>query len=157
MSILLVQGCSKSKNRPGGAVPALDLYSGYFFRIIKKAIREDEFDDRIDISILSAEYGLIDADHEITWYDRKMDTERARELAPAVQQTLKSKLKKTYEMAIINVGGTYRHTLDGIESTVQSKIHHINGAGIGEKGHLLKQVIRGDLQAAAPDSAMVKS
>ncbi len=35
MSSLLVQGCSKSKNTPEEAVPALELYSGYFFKIIK--------------------------------------------------------------------------------------------------------------------------
>jgi len=39
--------------------------------------------------ILSAEYGLVEADETRAPYDRRMDLERARELAPAVADVLK--------------------------------------------------------------------
>ena len=154
MSILLVQSCSKSKNRSTVPVPALDLYSGFFFKIIKKAIREGEFDTRIDICILSAEYGLIDADTEIDWYDRRMDTERARELAPRVQQTLQAKVHGTYKRVIINVGGVYNTALDGIDEYLQPDIYRIEGSGIGEKGHVLKKVIRGNIESVISEQPL---
>lgn len=157
MSILLVQGCSKSKNQPKESVPALDLYSGFFFKIIKKAMREGEFDDQIEICILSAEYGLIDADSEITWYDRRMDTERAMELAPAVQEELQARVNDTYETVVVNVGGAYNRALEGIESKVKSDVYHINGGGIGEKGHVFKKLVRGNLQALKPESTVTNS
>lgn len=151
MSVLLIQSCSKSKNHLDGPVSALDLYSGYFFKIIKKAMRENVFDERIDISILSAEYGLIDAETEIEWYDRRMDSERAKELAPAVQRELRSKVDDTYRMIIVNLGSTYQLALEGLESNIRPEVYHVEGDGIGRKGHTLKKVIRGDLQAVKPN------
>jgi hypothetical protein len=143
MSALLVQSCSKSKNHPTEPVPALELYSGFFFKIIKKAMREDAFDERIDICILSAEYGLIDADAEVEWYDRRMDVERARELAPEVRETLCEKVQGSHERVIVNVGGVYNDALEGVDEYISSDIFHISGSGIGEKGRVLKRVIRG--------------
>jgi hypothetical protein len=151
MSVLLIQSCSKSKNQPEGPVPALDLYSGFFFKIIKKAMRENVFDERIDISILSAEHGLIDAETEIEWYDRRMDSNRAKELAPAVRRALRNQIDDSCQMIIVNVGNTYQLALEGIESNIRPEVYHVEGDGIGRKGHLLKKVIRGDLQAVKPN------
>jgi cytoplasmic iron level regulating protein YaaA (DUF328/UPF0246 family) len=149
MPTLLVQSCSKSKNQPATAVPALELYSGYFFKIIKKARREGALVSDIDICILSAEYGLLSSDSEIDHYDRRMDTERARELAPDVQAALETRVANGYDRVIVNVGGAYQEALEGIRKRVEVPVHYIEGAGIGEKGRLLKQVIRGDLTPAS--------
>lgn len=147
MPALLVQACSKSKNDPEGPVPALDLYSGYFFKIIKKAIRDGAFDDHLDISILSAEYGLIDAETQVEWYDRKMDSDRAAELAQPVQRTLRN-LDDTYETVFVNVGSVYRRTLGDVANSLEADVHYIDGDGIGYKGQTLKRVVRGDFDAA---------
>jgi hypothetical protein len=144
MSILLIQGCSKSKNCVNGTVSALDLYSGFFFKIIKKAMRENEFDDRIDIWILSAEYGLIEEGTEIRPYDRRIDDERAAELAPSVSETFQSKEGSEYDIIIVNVGNDYRDALPDLGSLEHTRVHHIDGDGIGVKGHKLKQIVRGD-------------
>ncbi|GAA1324201.1 hypothetical protein GCM10009647_059560 [Streptomyces sanglieri] len=144
MSSLLVQACSKSKNQPDEAIPALELYSGYFFKIIKKSMREGVFDEEMDICILSAEHGLIDADTEIEWYDRQMDTERAAELAPSVRSQLRETVTNTYDEVIVNVGGAYREALEGVSDIVESDVYYIEGEGIGHKGHVLKRVVRGE-------------
>lgn len=154
MPSLLVQGCSKSKNRPGEAVPALELYTGYFFKIIKKAMREGEFDDQLDICILSAEHGLIDSDTEIEWYDRRMDSERANKIAPDVQTALRNRVTDSYDRIIVNVGGTYARALDGVESSLDADVHYIEGNGIGVKGSILKRVVRGDVEAAVNQVTM---
>lgn len=148
MSILLVQSCSKSKNQPKEAVPALDLYSGYFFKIIKKAIDDNEFDQDIDILILSAKYGLIDADTEIGWYDQEMDACRAAELTPVVQTEFRNRVKEKYNQVIINAGKIYQRTLAGSSSIEDVDVHYIEGEGIGAKGRILKQVVRGNIEAA---------
>ncbi|NIC00931.1 DUF6884 domain-containing protein [Halobacterium sp. R2-5] len=146
MSSLLVQGCSKSKNEPGEPVPALDLYSGFFFKIIKKAKREEEFDEDIDLCILSAEHGLIDPDDEISWYDRRMDANRAADLAPEVKKRIVERADD-YERIIVNVGGDYNRALEGVESVLDVPVYFIEGDGIGYKGSILKQLVRGDLEA----------
>lgn len=143
MTSLLVQSCSKSKNEPGESVPALELYSGYFFKIIKKAIREGEFDESMDVCILSAKYGLIDASEEISWYDQRMDTDRAVELAPHVCEELSERASGEYDEVLINVGGAYRRVIEDIEAAINIPVRYIEGDGIGYKGRRLKQVIRG--------------
>lgn len=152
MSSLLVQGCSKSKNEPGNAVPALDLYSGFFFKIIKKAKREGEFDENIDLCILSAEHGLISPSEKITWYDRRMDTGRAAELAPDVTADIATRVNGTYDKVIVNVGGPYNRALKDIESVLDIPVHFIEGEGIGYKGSVLKKVIRGNFDALEANS-----
>ena len=146
MSSLLVQGCSKSKNEPGKPVPALDLYSGFFFKIIKKAKREGAFNEDIDLCILSAEHGLIDTKDEISWYERRMDQDRAAELAPEVRDELVERADD-YDSVIVNLGGTYNRALEGVESALEIPIYFVEGDGIGYKGSVLKRVIRGDLDS----------
>jgi hypothetical protein len=145
MSSLLVQSCSKSKQQPGVSVPALELYSGFFFKIIKKAKREGAFDDDIDLCILSAEYGLIDPSTEIDWYDRRMDADRAKNLAPSVKSDLRERVTEEYDGVIINAGKDYRQTIVGIDPDFPTPIYAVDGVGIGDKGNTLKRLIRGQV------------
>ncbi|WP_254762234.1 DUF6884 domain-containing protein [Natrinema marinum] len=144
MSILLVQSCSKSKNRPGEPVNALELYSGYFFKIIKKAIRDDELQDEIDICVLSAEHGLIDTTDEISYYDRHMNPDRAAEIRDDITTELRGRVAENdYEHVIFNLGSAYRSAIGDL-SDLPASVQFIEGDGIGYKGHTLKQIIRGN-------------
>lgn len=146
MSVLLVQSCSKSKRDADEAVPPLELYSGYFFKIINKAIREGDFEKQIDLCILSAEHGIVPQNSRISWYDRRMTQARAEELAPDVKKELHDYLDGAYDDVVINVGGVYRDALQEFVETADCNIYFIEGGGIGEKGHVLKKFIRGDIQ-----------
>lgn len=64
MDTLLVQSCTKSKNRPKTASLVLDPYTGYFFKIIKNSMGNAGMNPNIDLCILSGEHELIDADTE---------------------------------------------------------------------------------------------
>jgi hypothetical protein len=143
---LLVQSCSKSKNRPNGAVDALDLYSGFFFRILKKARREGAFDPAIDLCILSAKHGLLDPESSIERYDREMDQTRAVELAPRVTEALAARAG-SYDRVVVNAGRVYRAALHGLTDSVTTPVYYIDGGGIGEKGHILKRLVRTDAPA----------
>lgn len=151
MPDLLIQSCSKSKRAAENPIPAIRLYSGYFFKIIKKARRDGAMVDDMDVCILSAKHGLIDEQAKIESYDRRMDASRANELAPAVQNTLSERLDGTYENIFINVGRDYRQAIDGISTTTDIPVYYIEGDGIGYKGKVLKKVIRGELNSIATD------
>lgn len=142
MQTLLVQSCSKSKREPSEPVPALELYSGYYYKIIKKAKREDDFDPNIDICILSAKYGLIDSDTNLSFYDKKMDSGRALEIRDEVKEALKTRVHAhAYDEVLINMGQPYREAIRGIEEEIDTPVHVIEGK-LGERGRKLKQRIR---------------
>jgi hypothetical protein len=142
MQTLLIQSCSKSKRKPGEPVPALELYSGYYYKIIKKAKREGDFDSDIDICILSAKHGLIDSDTDLVFYDQKMDSERALKIRDEVKMALKSRLDThTYDEVLINMGQPYREAIRGIEDEIDTPVRVIEGK-LGERGRKLKQRIR---------------
>jgi cytoplasmic iron level regulating protein YaaA (DUF328/UPF0246 family) len=143
MPTLLVQSCSQSKNPAASPGPALDIYDGYYYKIIKKSRREGEFDPQLDIAILSAKYGLLDADEEIGVYDQRMTDERAAELRPAVTDALQSRItSEVYDAVVVNAGMAYQAAID--ESALNVPVQYISGGGIGEKGHYLKRFIRGE-------------
>lgn len=145
MPILLVQGCSKSKKPVSEPVDAFELYEGYYYKIIKKAMRQDEFDNDFDICILSAKHGLLDLDDQIVTYDQKMTKERAEELREDVVPELQTRVQTGgYDMVILNLGEMYRHAVTGFETQVDAAVQTLDG-GLGERGHSLKNVIRGDM------------
>lgn len=145
MSSLLLQSCSNTKQETDTALPALDLYSGYFYKIIKKSKREGEIRPDLDICILSAKHGLLQPDELIERYDRRMDAARARELKDSVQAELRELIQQNgYDQVIINMGKTYRKAINGFDENLDITTTVVTGDGIGEKGHVLKRVLRGE-------------
>lgn len=142
MQTLLIQSCSKSKKEPGEAVPALELYSGYYYKIIKKAKREGDFSPTVDICILSAKHGLLDPDANISFYDQKMNSERAGEIRDDVKEAIKNRVEMhTYDEVLVNMGQSYREAIHGLEDDIEIPVHVIEGK-LGERGRELKQRIR---------------
>lgn len=145
MTVLLVQSCSKSKNQDARGCQPLELYDGYFFKIVKKAKREGALRDDLEICILSAKYGLVDQTDSIDHYDREMTGERARQLRPEVLANLESRVAAhDYETVLLNLGRTYRSAVEGLSERVDTPVTTIEGGGIGEKGQQLKQLLRTD-------------
>ena len=146
MSLLLVQACSKSKNSTTRPIPALELYCGYYYKIIKKARREDALRSDLDLCILSAKHGIIDPETEIVEYDWRMDSERAAEIRNQVISDLRSKIQqKNYDEIILNIGNQYRDATRGIESEVDIPVTFMEGQ-LGERGKVLKRFVRDDFQ-----------
>lgn len=145
MSTLLVQSCSQTKRDVDRQVPALDLYTGYFFKIIKKAIREGEIRDDLDICILSAKHGLLSTQERIGNYERRMDAAQAAELNAQVVSDLRERIRAAgYERVVVNMGAVYREAIEGFAGPLNVEVQHIEGTGIGHKGRTLKRVVRGD-------------
>jgi len=142
MSPLLIQSCSATKQDVEKPVQALDLYDGYFFRIIKKAVRAGRFQPGLDIIIISAKHGVVEPDDKIGNYDQRMDTERAEELNDAVVDAIAAKVaEEGYEKVWVNLGKDYLPAVDGLESVVEVPVDYIEGCGIGMKGKRLKHLV----------------
>lgn len=145
MSHLLLQSCSASKRKEDGVLPALDIYSGYFYRILDKSIRNGEFRSDVDIAILSAKHGVLDPEDEIGYYDQQMDRERATQLNSSVLDAISTRVTNAgYQRIVINIGQTYKKALVGLSDRVETPILEIPGGGIGEKGSAFHKFIRGD-------------
>ena len=144
MAELLIQGCSDTKRDPEAKLPAIDLYDGYFYRIIDKAARTGTLRDAVDILILSAEHGILDPDTPIQAYDRRMTEQRARELNENVVTQLQQILSRsTYERIWVNLGTDYQPAIDGLTTTASVPVVHLSGR-LGKRGHQLKKIIRAD-------------
>lgn len=142
MNTLLIQSCSATKHRVENPVPAIDLYDGYFFRIIKKARRADQLDPMLDILILSAKHGIIEPTEEIEYYDQRMNPDHAKEINDDVVETIAKKVAtKPYSDVWVNLGKDYYPAVDGLAEVVDIPVTHIDGAGIGVKGKQLKQLV----------------
>ncbi len=145
MSTLLVQSCSNSKIETSDPTYAIELYTGYFFKIIKKAMRNDTENADIDIRILSAKYGIIEPKESIRTYDQRMNETRADELQQSVHNDLRQLiLENDYDKVVINAGKEYRKALNGFDDELDVDTYEITGNGIGFKGRSLKQFLQGD-------------
>lgn len=142
MTSLLIQSCSATKEPADAPVPAIDLYDGYFFKIIKKALRADQFQPGLDIIIISAKHGVVEPEEKIGYYDQRMDTERAEELKKRVVNSITGKVSENgYDKVWVNLGKDYLPAIDGIQNKVDVPVEIIEGSGIGMKGKQLKHLV----------------
>ena len=79
---LLIMGCSDRKRTATGRLPALDLYDGVNFRVLRTFLNEHGWPPGLCIKIVSAKYGLLDATDLIETYDQRLDEAAARQPVP---------------------------------------------------------------------------
>ena len=130
---LLLLPCSKKKKR----VPiarAIELYNGPFYQIIRK-----NYQEKIDIFIISAKYGLINSNELISFYDQMMTTERAKELSGIIKMDLEKILQiKDYDEIFINLGKKYMIALEESKNLLNNYNVSLGYGQIGERLHQLK-------------------
>jgi hypothetical protein len=137
--LLLILACSARKRHDVGMLPALARYDGVNYRVLRKAQRETTVPDTLDVLILSAEYGILDAQDQIPDYDRLMTPTHARELQPQVAHSLATRLAtRRYDEAFVLGGKTYRIALETATSLHNiPRVAYAQG-GIGEQMAQLK-------------------
>lgn len=129
---LLILPCSKQKKKLDN-VPAIELYDGPFYRIIKKHNLSN-----IVILIVSAKYGLINSDEVISFYDQKMTRIRAKEIASEINSKMEGKIDiDNYDKIFINLGKDYMRALEGSNIICNNNVVFAKGK-IGERLHQLK-------------------
>lgn len=146
---LLILSCSDRKNdvapdtpqqlfgfmttRRARSLAAWDVYAGVAFQVVKRCQREAAFPHDVDVLILSAKYGLITPDHEITYYDLKMTPElAARQREANVRRLNETMAGARYREVFLMMGRTYLGALEPLDdwSTGSSVIHKPEGIGI---------------------------
>lgn len=138
---LLIIACSQRKRPDPGLLPAIERYDGVNFRVLQKAKREGYLPGNLDILILSAKYGLLEAKTPIENYDLKMTKQRAKELQTRVSKGLDNYLSKTkYDEIFVNLGKTYLTAIAASDkiSQLNQKIIYATG-GIGQKMSQMKE------------------
>lgn len=138
---LVVLGCSAAKTNPEGAVPAINLYDGPAFRVLRAFLRTYRWPDPLSIAVLSAKYGLIGGLAQIVGYDRRMTPGRARELNPTVTATLR-KFAADHNRIDLFLGQDYRASISPTASngTCLPEHHFVDGP-IGVKLNYLHNLL----------------
>lgn len=141
---LLLISCSQRKRITEAPLPAIERYDGPVYRCLRKfrSDQDGKLPNTLRILILSAKYGLIFPETEIHDYDLKMTAERAEVMRSDVHQDL-SRCLYFYQIAyggmdhvFINLGETYRRTLDGFHWGTTSTMEA--SGGIGQKTSQMK-------------------
>lgn len=151
MNYLLIISCSQRKiqrkieserpERTEGLMPAIDRYDGPTYRSLRKfrdanSDKKYPFPINLRILIISAKFGLIHPETEIPAYDLKMTLERASGMAVDVQCDL-IRCLEFYDIAyggtdqvFINLGKTYRRTLEGFHWGTIATMEATGGIGL---------------------------
>ena len=138
---LLILGCSDRKIKNLGQAPALEVYDGPNFRVLRKFLREKGWPPGLIIKIISAKHKIIDATKPIEPYDERLDKETAQKMRQSVRRHLRK--LGVPESVFINIGGDYLPTIYRIETLFEhERIQYADG-GIGKKMQKMKQWLEG--------------
>lgn len=140
---LLIIACTATKRAEIRLLPALERYNGPSFRVLRRWLRDHpDAAARLDVAVLSAEFGLIPAIQPIPNYDRRMTAERALTLHGQVHTVLQQLLAlHTYAGIYLSASKRYRQALNdprSIFGTIPVQTAP-EGAGIGGQLAALKQ------------------
>lgn len=134
---LLILSCSQRKLDTPEPIYAMYRYDGPTYQTLRKLRREGHFPLDLDVLIISARYGLLGLRETIHTYNQRMTAERADELRPYVQESLKKMIaSQQYRQVFINLGKIYMRTLEGFNWGLCSTLEATGG--IGQKTSQMK-------------------
>ena len=87
MSKLIILACSRRKSKERHPMPAIERYDGPMFMRLRRYLAHSN--DKARVLVLSAEYGLIEGERLIPYYDCRMTSQRAQTLRPQVTAALR--------------------------------------------------------------------
>jgi hypothetical protein len=152
---LLIVACSQRKRTEAASLPAIDRYDGGSYKLLRKAQREGNWPDGLDILILSAKYGLIKSSTLIADYNQRMNRERAKELRAETLQTLQSHAQQdTYQEVYVDLGRDYFAAVGDLRPLFSGSLVIYARGRIGERLAKLKQWL---VQKGKADGALVES
>ena len=136
---LIILGCSNRKiNNPNfDRVPALEVYDGPNYRVLRKYLRENGWPPGLMIKIISAKHKILDATTLIKPYNQRLDKRTAKKMNSEVMKNLGE--LELPETVFINIGEDYLPAISCITTLFGSdRITYAEG-GIGQKQQALKQ------------------
>ena len=128
---LLIISCSQRKASISNPAPAIELYDGPFFKMIRRMKQEGKFPRGVHILIISAKYGLLGSYDLIEKYDQEMTEKRAEELKQEINIELNKFLRnKRFKEIFIGMGKNYCLSLEKFKFEIP--LEYATGK-IGEK------------------------
>jgi hypothetical protein len=123
MTRCLIINCSKTKRNGEKKLPAIELYDGPAFRVIRSYLRNTPEKSRdLDIFVLSAKYGLISGETGIEDYDELMTIEKSIQLNSRVLEKFSSIISMEYTEILILMSKTYLSAFKGYEQHIKPKV-----------------------------------
>ena len=136
MSSLLIMSCSKTKKHLNN-VPALELYDGQAYRVIKKNSAEN-----LEIVIISAKYGPIRSTEIISYYDQVMTVSQAAGMRREVSEGIMNIVsRENFRRIFISLGFPYNLAISEELIGFLDKNFYLQVAHgpIGKRLHQLKE------------------
>lgn len=138
---IVIMACSGRKN-PGEGVRAIDMYDGPMWQTLRArlaelpAAREALATGDLRIFVLSAKFGIVEADVVLPGYDQRLDERRAAELLrdKSCELQMLPGMVNQAEAVLFAGGELYRNTMwkaTGANLWNIMKIDETSGAGIG--------------------------
>jgi hypothetical protein len=120
---LLILSCSQRKRPDPGLLPAIKRYDGPAFWVLRHFLREQpDCSQHLDVFILSAYYGLIQAYHPIIEYNQVMTPSRAIELHDEVLASFASLFRIDYTDLCLAMSKKYLKALEGWPTLLRSDV-----------------------------------
>ena len=136
MSSLLIMSCSKTKKHLDN-VPAMELYDGQAYRVIKKNSAEN-----LEIVIISAKYGPIRSTEIISYYDQVMTVSQAAGMRREVSEGIMNIVsRENFRRIFISLGFPYNlavseELMGFLDENFYLQVAH---GPIGKRLHQLKE------------------
>jgi len=148
---LVVLSCSATKLNVDGELPAINLYDGPAFRIVRSYLRTNRWPSPLSLAVLSAKYGLIGGLSHISTYDERMTKERADALSNEVQATFR-RILPGHERVDVIMGKDYVRSLNANSRDHSGITINFADGPIGLKLHYLSNVLQSFHKTARPAS-----
>lgn len=134
---LLIVSCSQRKKELVTWAPAIEVYDGPMFRILRKS---SALNNGVDLRIISAKYGIMSPNKPIRNYDLKMTSEKACSLNKDIVQSISDLLaKENYKQILVCMGKVYQGSVKGLEKKVPSSCELVIAGGrIGQQLKIVK-------------------
>ena len=148
---LVVLACSATKLDVANQLPAIALYDGPLFRVLRSYLREYRWPESLSVAVLSAKYGLIGGLAEIATYDWRMTTNRANELYGSVNKTL-AEWSTAHSRVDLILGQDYLSSIDRRQVHQLYPASHVAEGPIGMKLNQLHRLLRTIGSACRPST-----
>lgn len=122
-------------------LPAINLYDGPTFRVLRSFLRQNTWPPALSLAVLSAKFGLIGGLAQIPYYNRRMTPHRAERLNPTVTASLQ-KLLPNHETVDLVMGKDYLESINLPAARAQGANFRFAEGGIGTKLNRLHDLLR---------------
>ena len=138
---LLILSCSARKVESRGRLPALELYDGVSFRVLRRFLRERGWPPGLLVKVISAKHGLLDITDTLGPYEQRITPHSAARMNAKVLRELRSLAR--VESVFVNLGRDYLPVVHGINAALRGAAVTYAPGRIGQKMQAMKNWLEG--------------